>query len=682
MATPASAADATNFNYRGVIEGFYGPPWPESSRTDLMRWIGAHGMNIYVHAPKNDPYQRLRWRQPYPAAKMASFAREVDVARAGGVQWIPSVSPALPLLEVADERDSDICYACPGDLEVLYGKLDAFWAIGVRQFMLSFDDTIKASTHTEDAAAFGVGDAAYGRMNAELLNTVYKRYAPRDSSFKLFTVPVDYSGTSSTAYLDAFREALRPEVVVMWTGTSTVPKQILCDEANKYAAAIGRKPLVWDNYPVNDYAPNKLMVGAYKGRGPELAGCLEGILANPSALAQTNRIPLFTVADYLNNPQSYDPERSWDRSLAEFAGPFRPLLQNFVDNVRSTALDRTEAIHFTALADALMKSFDADDPRWTEAHGAFLSKVREYRDAGQQLQTSFPDAAFVQETAPWLNRLTFTSNVILEAADLLARLRPRVSARFDGNVLTGRVLRPASMQERRAMAETADGLRGRDDGNPPNVYGDREFFAFDTTYSDENRADLFFDAVEQRINNSTAGSQPVVEIPGREVVRYVGLSLKVNDASVPLGLGASFSVEVPAKQADVVVTDAEGHSSRYVFNKARAAPGPDAVRLRFRMTVSRVVKLGRARRLPIRITCQQASVRCSGALTVTSGGRRLARANVLVPTGASARVRVPLRPAARSLVRRRVAVPVTVTARLRDAAGARRSATRRVALIR
>ena len=54
------------FELSGVIEGFYGPPWSHSDRLDMLRFMGRAGLNVYIYAPKDDPYHRTRWREPYP----------------------------------------------------------------------------------------------------------------------------------------------------------------------------------------------------------------------------------------------------------------------------------------------------------------------------------------------------------------------------------------------------------------------------------------------------------------------------------------------------------------------------------------------------------------------------------------------------------------------------------------
>lgn len=64
--------------WRGVIEGFYGPAWTWDERATVMAWCHECGMTHYVHAPKDDPLHRQRWREPSPDEEPEGFARLVD----------------------------------------------------------------------------------------------------------------------------------------------------------------------------------------------------------------------------------------------------------------------------------------------------------------------------------------------------------------------------------------------------------------------------------------------------------------------------------------------------------------------------------------------------------------------------------------------------------------------------
>lgn len=65
------------FPIRGVIEGFYGPFYTFPERNDLISFVGQHGYNLYIYAPKNDRQHRQRWREAYPNAILAQFAQKI-----------------------------------------------------------------------------------------------------------------------------------------------------------------------------------------------------------------------------------------------------------------------------------------------------------------------------------------------------------------------------------------------------------------------------------------------------------------------------------------------------------------------------------------------------------------------------------------------------------------------------
>ena len=53
------------FAVRGVIEGFYGRPWTQVQRLELVDFLAARGMNTFVYGPKDDPMLRRDWRRPF-----------------------------------------------------------------------------------------------------------------------------------------------------------------------------------------------------------------------------------------------------------------------------------------------------------------------------------------------------------------------------------------------------------------------------------------------------------------------------------------------------------------------------------------------------------------------------------------------------------------------------------------
>lgn len=85
--------DWPTMRYRGSIEGFYGTPWSHADRLDHVDYLGAHRMNTYEYAPKDDPYHREKWREPYPADKLAQLGELVGRARQNKVDFTFALSP-------------------------------------------------------------------------------------------------------------------------------------------------------------------------------------------------------------------------------------------------------------------------------------------------------------------------------------------------------------------------------------------------------------------------------------------------------------------------------------------------------------------------------------------------------------------------------------------------------------
>ncbi|KTF70708.1 hypothetical protein ATB93_18635 [Sphingomonas sp. WG] len=70
-------------------------------------------------------------------------------------------------------------------------------------------------------------------------------------------VPTEYYETKGSSYKSGLGKQLDSQIVVQWTGTDVVPQSISINDAKAAQEAFGRKTLLWDNYPVNDYATTR-----------------------------------------------------------------------------------------------------------------------------------------------------------------------------------------------------------------------------------------------------------------------------------------------------------------------------------------------------------------------------------------------------------------------------------------
>jgi hyaluronoglucosaminidase len=231
-----------------MIEGFYGPPWTHGERLDMIRFCGAEGLNTWVHAPKDDPYHRKDWRDPYPDEQLAQLTELVDEGRKHGVDFAYSIAPGL-----------DIEYTSDAELETLVAKCEQVKGIGVATVQLLWDDIEHELTHAADAARYGAAERPSGVAQSELSNR-FREAFPQDAP--LVVCPMGYAGTGDSPYRRCFTDGLHPEIVVYWTGPEVVSIGISRESLNLAVERFrGHTLLLWDNFPVNDFDPERLFLG-------------------------------------------------------------------------------------------------------------------------------------------------------------------------------------------------------------------------------------------------------------------------------------------------------------------------------------------------------------------------------------------------------------------------------------
>ena len=136
-------------------------------------------------------------------------------------------------------------------------------------------------------------------------------------------MPTAYHGFDAS-YLEPLGSSVDPSVDVCWTGWDVFVGQMTAEQVERVAGIIGRPPLIWDNYPVND-EPDRhdLRMGPIRGRDARLEGTTRGILVNPALEPEMTLVPLLTWGEFLADPAGYDPHDAWRRAVRRVAGSDR-----------------------------------------------------------------------------------------------------------------------------------------------------------------------------------------------------------------------------------------------------------------------------------------------------------------------------------------------------------------------
>ncbi|HEY3542007.1 MAG TPA: protein O-GlcNAcase [Gaiellaceae bacterium] len=308
---------------RGVIEGFYGTPWSHAERLDLIRFCAQHGLNTWVYAPKDDPYHRKLWRDPYPEQELAQLGELVAECARVGVDFAYAIAPGM-----------DICYSHEAEWEKLRAKIEQVRTVGVVHFQLLWDDVEHKLYCPEDEALYGNAERPTGAAQAPFSNRFAREI---EQPGPLVVCPMAYAATGDGPYRRCFRPELDPSIVLYWTGPEVVSLAIHRDEldmsVHRYA---GHEHLLWDNFPVNDWDTTILHLGPLRGRDPNLAhGKLRGIIANAMVQAVPSKLALATVADWARDPFAYDPLESYERALGDHGAEVLEALGEPADDVEA-----------------------------------------------------------------------------------------------------------------------------------------------------------------------------------------------------------------------------------------------------------------------------------------------------------------------------------------------------------
>jgi hyaluronoglucosaminidase len=237
-------------------------------------------------------------------------------------------------------------------------------------------------------------------------------------------VPTEYYNVSETPYKKALREQLDSDVVVHWTGIGVVPRTITAAQAAQAKAVFGHDILIWDNYPVNDYAAGRLLLAPYTGREPAIADSVAGVISNPMNQAAVSKIALYSFAELSWNPAKYDAEASWRRALAERAGgdaATTAALQVFADlNTYDGTLHPDSAPVFGAAVDQFWQLWRSGQR--AQAIAVLRPKVNAIAAAPATIRAGVVDPAFGAQAESWLQATELWGRAMGRALDLLTAL--------------------------------------------------------------------------------------------------------------------------------------------------------------------------------------------------------------------------------------------------------------------
>ena len=384
------------FPVRGLIEGFYGPPWTHEARLDMVDFAARNRLNTIMYAPKDDPYLRRDWRTPHADESRERLAEMIERCRDHDIEPMVGISPGLSMQ-----------YSSPDDAALLTAKVQSLVKSGVTSIALLYDDIPDRLQHPADIEAF----PSLASAQCDVANRLHDQLLASGTS--LVVCPTIYWGEGDEEYISELGRGLDPRIGMFWTGRAICSPAITASEAAHFARVNHRMPLYWDNYPVNDVAmTTEMHIGAYQNRDPLLDRFSSGVMANAMEYPEASKIALATIADYLWDPAGYDADTSWARAIEQVAGATdAAAMRAFADTVRASCLSDPEPVALTEALTEFAFEVEYGDPDLARVRlEAFAETIRDSAD--HLMGSDIENPTLQAELAPWIAKYALGAQAV------------------------------------------------------------------------------------------------------------------------------------------------------------------------------------------------------------------------------------------------------------------------------
>lgn len=315
--------DYANQKIRGVIEGYYGIPWGNKKRGDIMEFSSRMKGNVFIFAPKDDPYHREKWYEPYPIEMLEEIG---ELATLGGkikTRYLWTISPfKKDSWPISEDNYHEA-------LEKLIGKFEQLYSCGVRQFGVLGDD---------------VGQLPRSVV-IKVMNELSTWRKNKKDVYELLFVPESYVLADwgfNPDELDDYSKNFPDDVYIMFTGDNTCAPltQRAINSFKHRDCKIGERldPLFWLNWPVNDMDRTEYR-RVFMGKASMLEARVKnlvGTITNPMEEAYASMPAIYQVLDYGWNTEMFNCEKSWEASFDSIDSKCSKQLMNIAKHMASS----------------------------------------------------------------------------------------------------------------------------------------------------------------------------------------------------------------------------------------------------------------------------------------------------------------------------------------------------------
>jgi hyaluronoglucosaminidase len=298
----------------GVMEIFFGSPWPKEARLSYAKFLKKAGFETYLYGPKADAFLRRRWKEEWPAEYRAELKGMSETFRAAGVGFGVCFSP------MAYHEET------PAKAAALLGeRMRALREVGLDTLGLFFDDmpVHEGLAETQLTIVREVRKEFGGHL---LFCPSF--YTPDPILDKVF-------GARPPGYLEDLAAGLPADIEIAWTGPKVISPEVPAEHLAEVSALLNRAPSLCDNFFANDGPKNCkfLKLKALTGRSAAAFRECSSWYFNPMNQAELSKVAL--VAAYRTMARGEAPDEAWRASLEAQCSP---ALAKFLEEHRALLL--------------------------------------------------------------------------------------------------------------------------------------------------------------------------------------------------------------------------------------------------------------------------------------------------------------------------------------------------------
>jgi hyaluronoglucosaminidase len=288
----------------GVIEGYFGRAWSWSDRAEVVNRLAPAGYGYFHYAPKIDTNLRRNWRELHDETETRNLQRFAEHCASHGVRSGIGLSP------YGAHVDFD-----RATRELLKQKVAWLDTLGIDDLIILFDDMRGDFQDLAERQA-EIVDFAIGCSKASRFFMCPSYYSDDPVLDRVF-------GQRPDAYLETLGKLLDPAVFVYWTGEEVCSREFSAGHLARVTEQLGRKPAIWDNYPVNDgpRMSNHLHLRAFTGRPADIGHYVTHHAINPASQPVLGCIPALTLPECYRRGNHYCYTSAFQEAATTVCGP-------------------------------------------------------------------------------------------------------------------------------------------------------------------------------------------------------------------------------------------------------------------------------------------------------------------------------------------------------------------------